>query len=50
MRIRRALKGLGLGYWPWDTELSDGFIKLWGLNMFVRKRKRPRRAVDLEFT
>lgn len=48
MRTRRAQEGLG--YWPGDTELSDGFAKLWGLCMFVGKRKRPRRAVDLEGT
>lgn len=28
MRKRRAQEGVGLGYWPWDTELSDDFVKL----------------------
>lgn len=48
MGTRRAQEGLG--YWPGDAGLSDGFTKLWGLCMFAGKRKRPRRAVDLEGT
>lgn len=41
MRTRRVQEGLG--YWPEDTGLSDGFTKLWGLCMVVGKKKRPRR-------